>query len=144
MHMRIPLPVWRHVVYGKGLHSPGRFGSVLPGHLVVLQLVAKPEVVRPRPASLSRIAIHAKKKTWQESKNTKQHLKKDRQRHMRADGGGPDHRGTLSSKLKLVTRCGRCGERSRWHSECKNPPKTRVPSSTARLRLLRSRPGCRP
>lgn len=81
--------------------------------------------------------IHAKRKTWQESRSLKQNVKKGRQRHVRVDEVGPSHRESprrprLSiEKLKLVTRCGRCGERGHWHRKCKNPPKLRAAPSVA-------------
>ena len=75
----------------------------------------------------------ARRKTWSENKKIKKGHKTDRQRNMR-DGGSfgagqqsgafrPKRKRLTISQLKLVTKCGNCGETGHWHKQCPNPYK---------------------
>ena len=47
-------------------------------------------------------------------------MQTDRQRTMR-----PRKSRLTVDELKLVTRCGKCGQKGHWHKECPNPEKPR-------------------
>jgi ribosomal protein L32 len=82
-----------------------------------------------------------KKRTWAENKTFKQSIKKDRQFGMKSDSvaserpsGASDKKGYGGRKrlsvdqLKLVTKCGNCGEKGHWHKECSKPHRPRDPA----------------
>ena len=81
--------------------------------------------------------VNVRKKTWSENKKIKRGVKKDRRffdsssaSSARPKGQKGTPRNRLSvDQLKLVTRCGNCGEKGHWHKECKNPPRPKQPSA---------------
>ena len=79
--------------------------------------------------------LSPKRRTWKESKDMKKAVARDREfydtkkdgKHNRPPprpGGDFKRKKKLSiEQLKLVTKCGRCGEVGHWHKECKNDAK---------------------
>ncbi|CAK0886145.1 unnamed protein product, partial [Prorocentrum cordatum] len=74
--------------------------------------LAEPEVVE----TLAQIG--KTKKTWKENQQLKTALKRDR-------GFWKKKRRLTPTQLKLITKCGNCGEVGHWHKECKNPHRPR-------------------
>ncbi|CAK0825015.1 unnamed protein product, partial [Prorocentrum cordatum] len=60
----------------------------------------------------------AEPEAWKENQQLKTALKRDR-------GFWKKKRRLTPSQLKLITKCGNCGEVGHWHKECKNPHRPR-------------------
>ena len=59
--------------------------------------------------------------TWAQNKDFKRSMRTDRQRGLRQ---GRKSKLTIE-QLKLITKCGRCGQRGHWHRACEDPEKPR-------------------
>mmetsp|Transcript_26010 Transcript_26010/g.41291 ORF Transcript_26010/g.41291 Transcript_26010/m.41291 type:complete len:660 (+) Transcript_26010:105-2084(+) len=95
----------------------------------ILSLVAEADVsedqVNHALMEIKKERNQLRKKTWPENKSLKRQIKKDRGFSARTPGQSSSRSGAsrpfkkLSiDQLKLVTRCGKCGEKGHWHKEC--------------------------